>query len=612
MRLTRIGTFLLAAAALSACGEHAPSDGDGEPSQLDWVQSRTGNTRYAFLEAKDLTDTFLFGASVIKVQDFLSASLDMVVRPTNVKLKVRTVGSAKKLDVVAADANAETLLSFVAATKNGKTEVDFGSAGNDLTLRSLINTLGGMYTAHDQNGFWVSTGAPSVLAISQDKDTLVVDLLHTVRQAIVKTDAAGNTTLDHFISDHAGKVTVRIFLKRKSALPRIDVARKVKDGKAKSIGFFGTDIGGASDDVQIQRLALGDAHDAQPSITFYLKDVPAAYQGIAKSAVTSWNKAFGREAIKVAIAPTGLDVGDPRYNVIKWFDGLDEDVSWAGVAKMIVEPDTGLVMGGDLYVNGSTVLDLYKGITDFSAKMAAGGLPKVTGTIGGVTFTRDAGETPVVPYLTDTKKSYNQYMQDYYLETIAHEVGHVLGLRHNFRGSTALEGGESASVMDYAPRSDRDHYPGPGSYDVAAIRWGYLGEAPNHALPFCTDEDIWTFYDCSQGDWGDPVDNAVNGMLDGTLLLTKKAVEIGDDTFISSITGALENALKIKKLSAQLPAATRSFAVKKIDAAYGYLYGATPDSALTGAALAQVKANLAKMRDLAKKHEDELKANGHL
>lgn len=607
---SRLSLIMLAAIAVQGCGDRSHGDDAEDASQLDWYQSRTGTTRYAYLEGKDLTDTFLFGASVIKTEDFFSSGLDMVVRPLNVKLKQRTSLGAKKIDIVAA-ANGERLMTFSAATRSGKTEIDFASAGNDLTLRSLIETLGGMYTTRSEDGYWMSTGAPTVKAISQDADTLVVDLVHTVRQAVVKTDWLGRTVVDHYVSDHAGKVTVRIFLKRKTSVPAIAASRSVKDGKALSIGFFGPDLGGDDDAVRIQRFAIGDAAPSR-TITFYLKDVPAAFQGIAKEAVTSWNAAFDRETIKVAIAPAGVDAGDPRYNVIKWFEGLDDDVSWAGVAKMMVEPDTGAVMGGHLYVNGSTVLDMYKGIHAFSQKITAAGVERVSGTIGGVTFDRDAGERPVIPYITDASLSYNEYMQGYYLETIAHEVGHVLGLRHNFRGTTALENGESASVMDYAPRSDRHHYKGPGSYDVAAIRWGYYGRKPEGRLPFCTDEDLWAFYDCSQGDWGDPIDYAVHGLLDGTALLTKRAVEVSDDTMISSLAGTLENALKIKKFAAQIPATRRAAAVARIDAARAFLYGAEPDAGLSGADLERVKANLAKVKEMARKKEADLREQGQL
>jgi hypothetical protein len=62
----------------------------------------------------------------------------------------------------------------------------------------------------------------------------------------------------------------------------------------------------------------------------------------------------------------------------------------------------------------------------------------------------------------------------------AHEVGHTLGLAHNYIASTS----DRASVMDYpAPRVrygsnhtidiSQAYGTGPGDYDVWAIRWGY-------------------------------------------------------------------------------------------------------------------------------------------
>mmetsp|Transcript_15131 Transcript_15131/g.18346 ORF Transcript_15131/g.18346 Transcript_15131/m.18346 type:complete len:114 (-) Transcript_15131:2592-2933(-) len=84
-----------------------------------------------------------------------------------------------------------------------------------------------------------------------------------------------------------------------------------------------------------------------------------------------------------------------------------------------------------------------------------------------------------------------------------HEVGHTLGLRHNFRGSVELpyakrldlsyirKHGLSSSVMDYLPmnymskslfetREEKDSSqfdylfsPTIGKYDIDAIRYGY-------------------------------------------------------------------------------------------------------------------------------------------
>src|SRR5437899_9590090 len=87
-------------------------------------------------------------------------------------------------------------------------------------------------------------------------------------------------------------------------------------------------------------------------------------------------------------------------------------------------------------------------------------------------------------------------------ELVMHEVGHTLGLRHNFRGTAAIPKeklfdraytathGTSASVMDYNPPAialDRsrqgDYYSRTiGTYDRWAIKYGYAtvaGETPD-------------------------------------------------------------------------------------------------------------------------------------
>jgi hypothetical protein len=86
-----------------------------------------------------------------------------------------------------------------------------------------------------------------------------------------------------------------------------------------------------------------------------------------------------------------------------------------------------------------------------------------------------------------------KFVDDYVRQVIAHEVGHTLGLRHNFRSSTAYtpeelanpdftkRNGVTASVMDYAPfniavkgEAQGDYVnEGLGPYDYWAIEYGY-------------------------------------------------------------------------------------------------------------------------------------------
>ncbi|WP_442923191.1 zinc-dependent metalloprotease [Microcoleus sp. A6-C5] len=98
------------------------------------------------------------------------------------------------------------------------------------------------------------------------------------------------------------------------------------------------------------------------------------------------------------------------------------------------------------------------------------------------------------------------YVNDYIRYLTAHEVGHTLGLKHNFHGSTMLQPedlnntqvtrtqGMVASVMDYVPINlapegtvQGDYYPTiVGPYDDWAIEYGYKvmgGLNPNSDLP---------------------------------------------------------------------------------------------------------------------------------
>ena len=90
--------------------------------------------------------------------------------------------------------------------------------------------------------------------------------------------------------------------------------------------------------------------------------------------------------------------------------------------------------------------------------------------------------------------SKEEYVKRYLAMCVSHELGHCLGLRHNFAGSTNLttaqladdkltsDQGISASVMDYMPpnvmavlKGKGNFYsPTVGSYDTWAIKYGYV------------------------------------------------------------------------------------------------------------------------------------------
>jgi len=99
--------------------------------------------------------------------------------------------------------------------------------------------------------------------------------------------------------------------------------------------------------------------------------------------------------------------------------------------------------------------------------------------------------------------SYKTYMSGYFHDMVTHELGHDLGLRHNFRGNLgAVEGeptvgGVSRSIMEYLGRGYR-HLDHLGEYDLMAIAYGYTGAIPKHTDWFCTDEDSANLTDSSK------------------------------------------------------------------------------------------------------------------
>ncbi|MCX7977672.1 MAG: zinc-dependent metalloprotease, partial [Bdellovibrionaceae bacterium] len=102
---------------------------------------------------------------------------------------------------------------------------------------------------------------------------------------------------------------------------------------------------------------------------------------------------------------------------------------------------------------------------------------------------RIGGRVGCVQFANSSSQANDTHIKDalYYgiISTLSHEIGHSLGLTHNFEGSFdsnhynfADEGSEPvrnySSIMDYMEDS-KQLYNGPGPYDVFALRAGYTG-----------------------------------------------------------------------------------------------------------------------------------------
>lgn len=247
-------------------------------------------------------------------------------------------------------------------------------------------------------------------------------------------------------------------------------------------------------------------------ITFYLeKTVPFNLRPIVREGIEEWNKAYETlgfaNAIEV-LQQRDEDTWDPEdvhYNTFRW---ITAEAGFA-MGPSRVNPLTGQILDADIIFDASFLRSWrheYENFTpstvammfgDDEAFAAAGASPRghhacrlATGMQQQMGFAAAAlltrglvekrGELP------------EEFLQQALKEVVMHEVGHTLGLRHNFKASSwkslaeiedANKAGEAivASVMDYSPvnvnppgsKQSAYYTKTIGPYDHWAIEYGY-------------------------------------------------------------------------------------------------------------------------------------------
>jgi hypothetical protein len=227
--------------------------------------------------------------------------------------------------------------------------------------------------------------------------------------------------------------------------------------------------------------------EAVKPIVYYLDNgTPEPIRSALLEGASWWNQAFEaagyKNAFQVRILPDTADPMDLRYNMINWVHRSTRGWSFG---NSVVDPRTGEIIKGNVTLGSLRVRQDY---------MIAQGLL-----------------SPFANGVPANNKMLQMALQRL-KQLSAHEIGHTLGLLHNYISSA--QGRES--VMDYPPPVVKLNNKGEidisdayttsiGEWDKVSIKWGYsqfppgtdeaaalakiLADATGRGLSFISDRD---------------------------------------------------------------------------------------------------------------------------
>jgi len=431
---------------------------------------------------------------------------------------------------------------------------------NALFIADLLATATDLQRTYRQ-GYAFDARNSAITEVRNTTDVTVIEVLNHFATGSIALPQAGSPpgapvpTLPRSLPDPRSLfMTLQYSIVR---MPPQPMHPRLADAR---IGHFTTGVVDFSDDIArsprqryVNRWRL-EKKDAQAElsepvkpITFRLdRTIPLKYRAAVAAGVLEWNRAFEaigfKGAIRVVQQADDVQSDTPDFGgvTIRWMTNARPALG--GIGQSNVDPRSGEILNAGIAIES---LDS-RFVRSLRAQILAPGqgapLPEAEPTHAhsratGIdcAFADVAAEQLAYALeLMDSRGEIDpaspqaqRFVEDYVRQVTMHEVGHTLGLRHNFRASRAYteeqladpvftaEHGTVASVMEYmpinlnAPDDKRALHGAPfntvlGPYDYWAIEYAYkpvagtdeaaelariAGRSAEPLLAFGTDED---------------------------------------------------------------------------------------------------------------------------
>ncbi|CAN5903611.1 zinc-dependent metalloprotease [soil metagenome] len=251
----------------------------------------------------------------------------------------------------------------------------------------------------------------------------------------------------------------------------------------------------------------------EPIVWWIENTTPLEFRDTIREAALKWNRSFEKIGFKNAMVikdqpdNADWDADDIQHNVLRWTSSPKPP--FGGYGPSFINPRTGQILGSDIMLEFSFIKNRLIARRIWSEVGLAGAADQPEAA------ERDCRECMAANVMQQGLMLGNQMLRlrkadqidfDIMLkealsQLVLHELGHTLGLNHNFRGSQlhspqelqdrvlTEKTGLSGSVMDYMPMNlgpDKAHQGqyfinAPGSYDDWAIDYGYSVALPDAA-----------------------------------------------------------------------------------------------------------------------------------